>query len=151
MTEDKIIRILSNIIQDGIVCGEEVTAIQESIKFIEFIKSTTRKVGIRFSNDEIFCSSCGERLPNGEYSFCPFCGGEFPRKISDEILIHEFLENSDVEDICRYCLYNDEDCAGGVKGGPNGPIYPPCADKNYELYLDIESMIQDMKGCEEEC
>lgn len=142
MTKDKIIRTLSNIIQDGIVCGDEVTAIQESIEFVKSISN--KKSRVRFSNDEIYCSGCGKRLPNGEYLFCPFCGTEFPRKISDEIIIHGFLENSDVKDICRYCLYNI-DCGRGVKGGPNGPIYPPCADRDYELYLDIESIIQDMR------
>lgn len=35
------------------------------------------------------------------------------------------LENE--EKLCECCWYETV-CSGGVSGGPNGPIFPPCCD-----------------------
>lgn len=54
--------------------------------------------------------------------------------------IEELMDELEGEEMCKYCLYND-DCPRGVVGGPNGPIYPPCSDGlkvddfDYEAYL----------------
>lgn len=32
------------------------------------------------------------------------------------------------DELCSACVYNADCKGGGVRGGPNGPIYPPCAD-----------------------
>lgn len=32
------------------------------------------------------------------------------------------------DEMCLACRYNTDCRGGGVRGGPNGPIYPPCAD-----------------------
>lgn len=42
--------------------------------------------------------------------------------------------------ICPVCNYSF-DCTGGVSGGPNGPIYPPCSDGDYERLVDEEDAI----------
>lgn len=36
-------------------------------------------------------------------------------------------------EVCKVCRYAD-DCDGGVRGGPNGPIYPPCADAGDDCF-----------------
>lgn len=39
---------------------------------------------------------------------------------------------------CDACTYQSDGCGGGVHGGPNGPIYPPCAERDPEDYMDID-------------
>ena len=48
------------------------------------------------------------------------------------------------ENICNVCMYNDV-CKGGVRGGPDGPIYPPCCDGGYEdcVYEDDAIMLAE--------
>lgn len=47
----------------------------------------------------------------------------------------------DMED-CNNCPYAEIGCSGGVKGGPHGPIYPPCADAKdddeIKIYYDTD-------------
>lgn len=38
--------------------------------------------------------------------------------------------------LCDVCMYLDPGCSGGVLGGPNGPIYPPCADDDSQSFVD---------------
>ncbi len=58
--------------------------------------------------------------------------------------IREWVENHDGDDWCRYCIFND-DCARGVTGGPDGPIFPPCADGDYlENCLDTDALMEDL-------
>lgn len=45
------------------------------------------------------------------------------------------------ENACNVCRFNDV-CKGGVRGGPNGPIYPPCCDGGYEGCLYEEDAIE---------
>ena len=49
----------------------------------------------------------------------------------------------DCERQCDICIYRSEDCDGGVHGGPNGPIYPPCADKDFGYWAD-EDLIEEV-------
>ena len=50
------------------------------------------------------------------------------------------------EEICAYCNYSaDCNCGGGVIGGPNGPIYPPCADKDASTYFDMDAYLADQE------
>ena len=49
----------------------------------------------------------------------------------------------DCERQCDVCIYRSEDCDGGVRGGPSGPIYPPCADKDFGLWVD-EDLIEEV-------
>ncbi len=67
--------------------------------------------------------------------------------MDDDKRIDEWLEHHDGEDYCHYCILQD-DCDGrGVRGGPNGPIYPPCCDLDYnEELLDDESLLEDLKS-----
>lgn len=48
------------------------------------------------------------------------------------------------EDCCEYCPYRDE--CHGITGGPNGPIYPYCADNNIYAVLDYEKFKEDYLG-----
>jgi len=41
----------------------------------------------------------------------------------------------DHERQCDVCKYQHDGC-GGLTAGPNGPIYPPCADLEPEHYVD---------------
>lgn len=62
--------------------------------------------------------------------------------ITQEYMLDKILH----EDLCcKVCQYQ-YDCNGGVSGGPSGPIYPPCADKDYDLWVDddlIEEVYQE--------
>lgn len=49
----------------------------------------------------------------------------------------------DCERQCDVCIYRSRDCDGGVHGGPNGPIFPPCADKDFGLWVD-EDLIEEI-------
>lgn len=49
----------------------------------------------------------------------------------------------DHERHCDICHYRLEGCNGGVSGGPNGPIYPPCADKDIDLWVD-EDLVEEV-------
>lgn len=44
--------------------------------------------------------------------------------------------------VCEVCRY-EHICYGGVSGGPNGPIYPPCADNP-----DVESGLYSLSAIE---
>lgn len=57
-------------------------------------------------------------------------------------------ELEDAELLCKCCFYKDE-CSGGVTGGPNGPIYPPCCDS--DNCFDKDEIVKEykaMKGME---
>lgn len=43
----------------------------------------------------------------------------------------------DCDRLCDICRYRHKGCDGGVRGGPSGPIYPPCAD------WDISDLIEE--------
>lgn len=60
----------------------------------------------------------------------------------------EIIDSLDGEDLCKYCSYSS-DCDGGVIGGPNGPIYPPCADGLDEDDFDLEAYLADMEDADE--
>ena len=45
------------------------------------------------------------------------------------------------EQICSVCKYEDE-CGGGVSGGPNGPIYPHCSNGDYEALVYDDDAIE---------
>ena len=56
----------------------------------------------------------------------------------------EKLSQLDGDELCRYCKY-ELDCSGGVSGGPNGPIYPPCSDGDIESVIDIDDYIASLE------
>ena len=58
------------------------------------------------------------------------------------------IESLDQEILCKYCKIGDSLCSGpGVKGGPNGAIYPYCADN--EDFFDKETYLADLKESED--
>lgn len=59
--------------------------------------------------------------------------------------IQRIIEEHDPEELCGYCIYGI-DCEGGVTGGPNGPIYPPCDDSDPEHWFDIDAYKENKKG-----
>lgn len=58
-------------------------------------------------------------------------------KMADVVIEHDRL--------CEVCMYQSSDCDGGVRGGPNGPIYPPCCDSDLRSYVD-EGLLQSVYG-----
>lgn len=58
--------------------------------------------------------------------------------------IQKWIEEHE-NDYCEYCKYNDE-CGGGVRGGPNGLMYPLCVDKDIEDLLDIDLLLEDIES-----
>lgn len=62
-------------------------------------------------------------------------------KIPKEDNVKKAYYNLEGEDCCKYCPYQDE--CHGVTGGPNGPIYPYCADHNIYAELDYEKFKED--------
>ncbi len=63
--------------------------------------------------------------------------------------IKEIIDSLDGEELCRYCVYST-DCSKGVTGGPNGPIYPPCASGGLtEDDFDMDLYLQDMEKLNE--
>lgn len=46
----------------------------------------------------------------------------------------------DNDRLCDVCKYSSAGCGGGVHGGPNGPIYPPCADSDPQSYVDEDRL-----------
>lgn len=57
-------------------------------------------------------------------------------------LLNSQFNKLEGEDCCPYCPYKDE-CSGGVTGGPNGPIYPYCADCDIHEKLNKEAFFDD--------
>lgn len=57
----------------------------------------------------------------------------------------KWAEEHDGDDWCQYCRYGDE-CEGGVRGGPNDPIYPPCADGDPEMCLDESAVLEAIEN-----
>lgn len=51
------------------------------------------------------------------------------------------------DDYCEYCICN-YGCPRGVTGGPNGPIYSPCADRDISVMLDLDALLEDLKHVE---
>lgn len=62
--------------------------------------------------------------------------------------VREIIDSLDPEELCQYCRYEKEGCEGGVKGGPNGPIYPPCCEGFDEEDFDLESYLKDVEDGE---
>lgn len=60
----------------------------------------------------------------------------------------EIIDSLDPDELCKYCKYSHE-CTGGIHGGPNGPIYPPCADGLDESDFDLESYLKDLEDEDE--
>ena len=64
---------------------------------------------------------------------------------TDTEKLERWISEHDSDDFCKYC---DCECDGsGVKGGPSGPIYPPCADfddKELLEHLNTEKILEDM-------
>lgn len=63
-------------------------------------------------------------------------------KINAQIqLVKKAFNNLEGDDCCEYCPYRDE--CHGITSGPNGPIYPYCADNNIYAMLDYEKFKKD--------
>lgn len=41
--------------------------------------------------------------------------------------VKKWIDEHEGDEYCNYCKYQSI-CIGGIKSGPNGPIYPPCSD-----------------------
>lgn len=44
---------------------------------------------------------------------------------------------------CDICRYKYDGCSGGIHGGPDGPIYPPCSDMDFGSWA-YEDLIEEV-------
>lgn len=64
---------------------------------------------------------------------------------TDKEKLQKWIIEHDGDDFCAYCNCDCENV--GVTGGPNGPIYPPCADWNDDKLLenlDTEAILDEI-------
>lgn len=64
--------------------------------------------------------------------------------MSDKEKLEKWLSEHDGEDLCNYCIYDDE-CPHGIRCYGGNPIDPPCCGREPEEYLDIESILKDLE------
>lgn len=64
--------------------------------------------------------------------------------MSDKEIIDKWVDSHDGEDFCKYCMYSEE-CPKGIVCYGGEPIEPYCCGRNYEDYLDTESLLEDIK------
>lgn len=57
----------------------------------------------------------------------------------------KWVEEHEGDEWCQYCRFSD-DCGGGVRGGSNGPIFPPCADGEPEMCLDEKAILEAIES-----
>ena len=63
---------------------------------------------------------------------------------TDKGKIEKWLNDHDGEERCNYCIYDDE-CPHGIRCYGGAPIEPPCAGRELEELLDIESILNDLE------
>ena len=61
-------------------------------------------------------------------------------KYTEEQLL--WLNSLDGDNLCSICQYSTMGCTGGIHGGPNVPIYPPCADQSAEELAEYDAAIE---------
>lgn len=76
---------------------------------------------------------------------CPNCS----QVLYEKDIVKKWAETHNGDDYCGYCHFSD-DCKHGVSGGPNGPIYPPCVDCDYEYYIDADLLLEAIQNGDEE-
>lgn len=52
-----------------------------------------------------------------------------------------WLQTLGGDEACSVCRYQSYGCTGGVHGGPNGPIFPPCADTSIAELSDEDTLL----------
>lgn len=65
---------------------------------------------------------------------------------NEKNMLKDIFENSP-DEFCNYCKYSDE-CHGITCYG-NGPVYPPCADEEWYVLVDLEltyNLIKDIQN-----
>lgn len=79
---------------------------------------------------------------------CPECAANHWKR---HIKIAEFTKEDvnvgelDPETVCEFCIHDSYCDHVGVTGGPNGPIYAPCADNDPETYFDYDAYIKSLE------
>lgn len=58
--------------------------------------------------------------------------------------IKKWIDTHEGEDYCEYCIYNDK--CNGLHLGPNGPVYPPCCDRDIEGLLNLKQIEEEIRG-----
>lgn len=141
--------LLTDLVRDGLVYGDDSDILQKVLDNLNHFsgdKSIGYRIDHKKSGFNMTCSVCGYDIPDSAL-YCPGCGGkvigEYTKTARDEYRIDTYLYNHDSDDICKFCIHQS-DCPGGVTGGPNGPIYPPCADGEPNQYLDYEELLDNL-------
>lgn len=61
-------------------------------------------------------------------------------KYTEEQII--WLNALEGDELCAICPHLIQECTGGVRGGPSGPIYPPCVDQSAEELVEYDAAIE---------
>jgi hypothetical protein len=142
--ENKDVKILKELIQSGVIVGEEVEAVERAITALNqsnFMIPNKQDSDI-YGKEVFLCPTCGLEVKKKNH-YCSECGTHLDW---DGYLISCYIdENAGNEEVCKYCMY-DEDCPKGVVGGPNGPRYPYCVDGDIESYLDFDGLLRVLKN-----
>lgn len=89
------------------------------------------------------CPVCGRTLVNlykrGEEWRCKKCWDKEDSRPSLQEMAEVILEH---ERACDTCSYQHDGCSGGVSGGPNGPIYPPCCSHDPLTYMEEDLIVE---------
>lgn len=64
--------------------------------------------------------------------------------MSDSEKIEKWLSEHEGKERCHYCIYDDE-CPHGIRCYGDATIEPPCAFRDLEELLDMESILKDLE------
>ena len=110
--------------------------------YMEIMRLARRRAKATIAHQQT-CPVCGRTLVNlyrrdKEWK-CKKCWDKedsLPslKEMAEVILGHERA--------CDACSYKHYGCSGGISGGPNGPIYPPCAEHDPTWYMDEDRIVK---------
>ena len=92
------------------------------------------------------CPVCGRTLVNtyrrGTEWKCKKCWEKEDRRPGLQELAEIVLEHERACDACSYQHLGCSGGSGGISGGPNGPIYPPCCSHDPLTYMDEDLIVE---------
>lgn len=105
-------------------------------------KDLGKPIELKVDNTDIAATHRHILKMNGETSIN--CDCEKYYNVFKEQQIMKAFNELEGEDCCKYCRFHNE--CNGLSCGPNGPIYPRCADLNPNKYMDYELFKKDYLG-----
>ncbi len=117
---------------------------------LHFWQDAINKYGETFTNTKYLvnlCMSCCDENPYRVLSELRECAMEKVVEVFEQYAIDNWIEQHDLADYCRYCIY-DDDCPHGMVCYGGEPIEPACAGE-IERLLDTETLLEDLINGEE--